>query len=156
MLLYGTIQGLNVTEGCVIYNFTSMNEKYPRLNLLPPIELGGEYDYNFDINYAQYILSDDNVFFDLMMIIYNLYQGHDVFILVDDDLEGLNESLLKFIQQRYGYNAYKINNLEDLLYTENTDFSKEGLLNLDIDKDRLSYMLESDRLKNGGKPYEYV
>ena len=140
MLLYGTIQGLNVTENCIIYNFSSLNEKYPRLNLYPPLEFGKEYDYNFD----------------MMMIVYNLYQGHDVFLLVDDDLEGLNESLLKFIQQRYGYNAYRINCLEDLLYTENTDFSTEGLINLDIDKDRLSYILESDRLQNGGKPYEYV
>ena len=156
MLLYGTIQGLNITDDCIVYNFSSLNENYPRLNLYPPLDFGKKYDYNFDLNYAQYILGNDNIFFDLMMIVYNLYQGRDVFLLVDDDLEGLNESLLKFIQQRYGYNACRINNLDDLLYAESTDFSEEGLRNLDIDKDRLSYMLESDRLQNGGKPYEYV
>ena len=89
-------------------------------------------------------------------IIYNLYQGKDVFILVDDNLIDLNESLFKFIQQRYGYNACRINNLEDLIYAENTDFSREGLCNLDIDKERLSYMLETERLKSGGKPYELI
>lgn len=156
MLLYGTIHGLNTTDNCIVYNFSSMNEQYMRLNLLPPLEFGKDYDYNFDMMYAQYILNNDNIFFDLMMIVYNLYQGKDVFLLVDDDVSGLNESLLKFIQQRYGYNASRINNLDDLLYAENTDFSREGLFNLDSDKERLSYMMESERLKNGGRPYEYV
>ena len=156
MLLYGTIENLNTPDNCIIYNFSSLNEKYTRLNLYPPKELGNKYDFNFDLNYAAYILNNDNIFFDLMMIIYNLYQGNNVYLLIDDDLSGLKDSLLKFIKQRYGYNATRINTLEDLIYSENTDFSKEGLLNLDIDKERLSYMLESERLKNGGTPYEYI
>ena len=133
-----------------------MNENYTRLNLLPPLEFGKDYDYNFDILYAQYILSNDNIFFDLMMIVYSLYQGKDVFLLIDDEVSGLNESLLKFIQQRYGYNASRINTLDDLLYSEDSDFSREGLINLDVDKERLSYMIESERLKNGGIPYEII
>jgi hypothetical protein len=157
MLYYGTIQGLNTTENCIVYNFTSLNETYPRLKLYPPENFNNNvYDYEFDYMYANYIIYNDNVFFDFMMIIYNLYQGKDVFILVDDNLIDLNESLFKFIQQRYGYNACRINNLEDLIYAENTDFSREGLCNLDIDKERLSYMLETERLKSGGKPYELI
>ena len=156
MLFYGTIQGLNTTENCIVYNFTSLNEKYPKLKLYPPEDFNYIYDYDFDYAYANYIINTDTVFFDFMMIIYNLYQGNDVFILVDDNLADLNESLFKFIQQRYGYNACRINSLEDLLYVENTDFSREGLCNLDIDKERLSYLLEYDRIKNGGKPYEQI
>ena len=156
MLLYGTTQNLNAPDGCIIYNFSSLNERYPRLNLMPPFEFGKNYDYNFDMNYANYILCNDNVFFDMMMIVYNLYQGKDIYLLVDDDLSGLNDSLFKFIQQRYGYNATRINTLDDLVYAENTDFSEEGLFYLDQDKERLSYLLESERLKNGGMPYEYI
>ena len=155
MLLYGTIQNLQLTSNCEVFCFTSLNESYERLNLLPPREFGYVYDYQFDMNYANYILSNDNVFFDLMRIIFNLYIGKDVFILVDDEMyaEGLNDSLLKFIQQRYGYNACRINSLEDFVMSEESGFTEMGLINLDYDKNRLSYMVESMRLSNGGTPY---
>lgn len=155
MLLYGTIQNLQITDKTKVYNFSSLNEWYTKLNLLPPREFGWEYDYTFDMRYAEYIMCNDIVFFDLMMIVFSLYQGEDIFILIDDNpmLEPMNDSLFKFIQQRYGYNSYRINSLTDFLYSDDSNFTEFGLQNLDLDKDRLSYMIERERILNGGKPY---
>ena len=153
MLLYGTVQNIVTTSNCEVYNFSSLAERYTRLHLLPPKEFGKDYNYQFDLMYAKWIFDNDEVFFDFMMIIYNLYLGKDVFIIVDNDLEQLNESLFKLIQQRYGYEANRINCQEDFLYTEESSFSELGLMNLDQDKDRLAYMLESMRLAQGGQPY---
>lgn len=153
MLLYGTVQNIVTTSNCEVYNFSSLTERYTRLHLLPPREFGKDYNYQFDLMYAKWIFDNDEIFFDFMMIVYNLYLGKDIFIIVDNDLEQLNESLFKLIQQRYGYEANRINCPEDFLYAEESSFSELGLMNLDQDKDRLAYMLESMRLAQGGQPY---
>lgn len=152
MLMVGTIQNLQVTDNTVVLNFSSLNEKYPKLDIYPPRELPGRSEYEFDMAYAQYIMSNDMVFFDFMQIPYNLYLGKDVFILIDDDAryEFLNESLLKFIQQRYGYNANYITCAEDFIYAEPGTFSEIGMANLIYDKERLSYIAEKSRLLSGG------
>lgn len=151
--MYGNVHNIITTSNCVVYNFSSFSEKYTQLHLLPPREFGRDFNYQFDINYAQFIFSNDEVFFDFMMIIYPLYQGQDVFLIIDDCVEGLNESLLKLIQQRYGYEANYIGSEEDFIYAQESSFSDIGLINLDQDKDRLAYMLESLRISQGGIPY---
>lgn len=153
--MYGSSKCLEFVNGCEVLNFTSLYERIPRLNLLPPREFGRNFDYDFDIVYAQWIFANDYVFFDFMRIIYSIYQGKDVFILIDDVFDQLNESLIKLIQQRYGYEAYKVESLEDYMYADNSNFSEIGLLNLDIDKDRLSYMLEAERIRQGGQVDEW-
>ena len=45
----------------------------------------------------------------------------------------ITESLLKLIQQRYGYNACIVNEVNDFLYVEESDFSVPGLFILDQD-----------------------
>jgi hypothetical protein len=155
MLLLGRFGNLATTDKTKILNFNSFNEKYPRLHLLPPYSLGAKSEYDFDVKYAQWIMNDKDAFIDFMQIIYPLYQGYDVFLLVDDGpvMEMLVESLQKFIQQRYGYNSAYITCMDDLLNAEDGDFSELGTLNLQADKERLSYMLESSRLRNGGYVY---
>ena len=68
----------------------------------------------------------------------------------------MNESLIKMIQQRYGYNAAVINDINDLDYVnpEDFSFSIQGLHNLDEDKKRLVMILESRRIQAGGRIYE--
>ena len=60
----------------------------------------------------------------------------------------LNESLMKFIQCRYGYNSSIVNTPEDYMvqstYDLESGFSIEGLGNIYMDKYRLSYLLESN------------
>lgn len=152
MLLLGRIQNLATTERTKILNFNSLNEKYPRLHLIPPLDLGSKNEYDFDMKYAYYLLNDPNAFIDLMQIMYPLYQGDDVFLLVDDGpiMEMIVESFQKFVQQRYGYNSAYITCLDDLLNADEGDFSELGTMNMRDDRERLSYMLESERLAAGG------
>lgn len=152
MFLVGTIQNLYKTENMVVYNFSSLNQMYPRLNLWPPNNLGAINEYDFDMKYAYYIMSNDNLFFDLMQIVYNLYLGKDVFLLVDDrdTFEDINESILKFIQQRYGYNATFITCIDDFINANETSYNDVGYYNIIADKERLAYIVESQRLAVGG------
>ena len=161
MLMYGEdrpdVLSLTFSGTGMIFNLTSYKEGYTRLNLLiPPNEIGGFTDRDFDIAYAQYIMNNDIVFCQFFWIIYNLYIGNHVFIIANpmDWSENILESLLKLIQQRYGYNAIKIDSDEDYIYAANymtTGFAPGfGLYNLDQDKERFTYLIESYRLSNNG------
>ena len=161
MLMYGEdrpdILSLKFSGKGIIFNLTSYKEGFNRLNLLvPPNELGRFTNRDFDIAYANYILQNDMVFIQFFWIIYNLYIGNNVFIIANPSewSENILESLLKLIQQRYGYNAIRIDSDEDYIYAENymkTGFAPGyGLYNLDQDKERFTYIIESYRLNNNG------
>ena len=160
MLYYGDSSNLGViSSDTLIFNITSMCEGLPRLQLVPPNTLGHLVDRDFDMTYANFIMSNDFAFTEFFTIIYNLYLGKDVYLVYakDDWSENMAESLNKLIQQRYGYNAIKISGLDDYIYANNNitcTFNPDyGLANLDIDKDRYSYISESCRLNNGGVIY---
>ena len=164
MLMVGKIQNLYTTNKTKILNFCSLNEQYPRLHLLPPMDFRmmpvsnpEMAEYEFDIRYANWLLQDSNAFIDLMQIVFSLYQGYDVFLLVSDDinLEAYTQSLLKFIQQRYGYNGFYITCIEDLFNAEDQVISGIGAVNLHDDKERLAYMLEEKRQSLGGFVNEF-
>lgn len=159
MLMYGDSNILSIKfsgEG-KIYNLTSLREGLDNLRLLiPPNNIGQTFDREFDINYANYIMDNDMVFCEFFRIIYDLYIGLDVVLISykDDWCENLLESLLKLIQQRYGYNSVKIDSDEDYIYARNNVFSDfapgYGVYNLDQDKERFSYIIENFRLHNNG------
>lgn len=162
MLMYGN--ALNIINTGIVYNLTSMKEGYPKLGeLIPPNEIGRFTGREFDIAYMNYIMSNDVVFKTFFDIIYSLYIGTDVYLIVNEEdwSENLVESLLKLIQQRYGYNACKINSFSDYLYhTTSTRYSSEfdpmfGVVNLDQDKERYTYIVENNRIKNGGSVINY-
>ena len=164
MLMVGKIQNLYTTNKTKILNFCSLNEQYPRLHLLPPMDFRmmpvsnpEMAEYEFDIRYANWLLQDSNAFIDLMQIVFSLYQGYDVFLLVSDDinLEAYTQSLLKFIQQRYGYNGFYITCIEDLFNAEDQVISGIGAVNLHDDNERLAYMLEEKRQSLGGFVNEF-
>ena len=152
--MYGPAKCMNIrfTGEGVEYNFTSFKEGGIRLShLLPNIDQISD-DFEFDLAYANYLMGDDQVFFEFFQIIHNLYLGKDVFIAVDPDenwAENVLESLLKFIQERYGYPAVKIESEEDYIFARNnfsSDFNLEyGLYNLDVDNQRFSDLLFSDK-----------
>lgn len=150
MLYYGNAS--NIQDQCVVLNFTSYIEGYRRLNLIPPNSLGASSEYDFDILYMQYIMSDDMRFVEFFNIISLLYTGRDVYIIVSDDdwSETLIESLLKLIQQRYGYNAVRIDSLEDVIYSDPAEFDRVfGIFNLDEDLERYTYIIESIKMRSG-------
>lgn len=143
----------------VVFNLTSLKEGFDRLNLLvPPNSLGRFTDRDFDIAYANYVMNNDPVFIQFFWVIYELYIGVNVLILANnsDWSENILESLLKLIQQRYGYNGVRIDSDEDYIYAMNTmnpDFAPGyGVYNLDMDKERFSYLLEDYRLKYNKLP----
>ena len=159
MLIYGdgvVIKDILEMPDFRVYNFSSLREGFPRLNLIPPHNLGANTEYEFDVKYAQYILNNDLIFMNFMTIIMELYYGHSVYLLISNDYwsELLIESLMKLIQQRYGVNGARVNTLEDLMFTVDSGFEEFGIMNLDMDKERYTYLDQQYKMmgaENDGK-----
>lgn len=166
-ILYGKSSALKyITEDYKIFNFNSSKEIGIPMNLYPPNSLGSISEYDFDCKYAQYIMNNDFMFSNLMNFIMCIYNRMNIFILINDDEESffnpdmvswnliLIESFLKFIQQRYGLNATYVNEYEDIIESNDVEFADYGIMNLDIDKERWTYLMEYNRIIiNGEKPY---
>ncbi len=153
MLYYGNesdeVINIGIINNMMIYSLASFREGFIKLNtLVPPNEIGRFSDRDFDIVYANYILNNEYTFTEFFQIIYNLY------INEMDFAENIIESMMKFIQQRYGYNGIKIDSDDDFIYAQNNYIGSFapgfGIYNLDIDKERFSYLIESYRLSNNG------
>lgn len=125
-----------------VFNLSSLKEGYEKLHILPLNNIQTYDEAEFDILYANMILSNDHMFMEFFKIIESLYIGQNVCILVGENhtFEYITESLMKLIQQRYGYICnyiYDINDIDDIEKQERSDFSLMGLYNLDIDKERI-------------------
>ena len=157
--MYGTSD--NIIDGAIIYNLTSLREGYQRFQfLIPPNTIGYLTNREFDIAYYQYIMNNDIVFGEFFQIISALYNGNNVYIIISENdwSENLVESLMKVIQQRYGYNAGKINCYDDYLFMMNNKYYSEfdyrfGLGNLDSDKERYAILVEGSRIHETGGTY---
>lgn len=140
----------------VIYNYTSLFEGIPQII---PLDLygvpswdDGSLTKNMDIIFQDRLLNDEQSFNGLMQIMDSFSKGMDVFLLIDNhgypNLENLNESLIKFIQLRYGFTPYQINelsDLDDISYYQSC--SVPGIINLDEDLRR--YKLNIQRAEMG-------
>lgn len=160
MLYYGN--GNYIPDDCKVVNLNSMREGYPRFKyLIPPNYIGKFLDRDFDIAYFNYIFQNDEVFYEFFSLIFEIYLNNNVFILVDENMdwsENISESLFKAIQQRYGYNAVRVNSEEDFIWNINSSSHPQfnpnwGLYNLDIDKERYSVLQEVSRIRAGGDIY---
>lgn len=120
-------------EEMLVYNFTSFSLNFEKINILPPV-VEQMPDFDYDVYFAQWILNNKDPFADFMKIIYGLYEGKTVYLCINDLLENVNESLLKLIQQRYGYIGNLIHSADDFNYLTCGTFTIEGLSNLDSDK----------------------
>lgn len=133
-------------QTATLFNLSSIINSGIRLPaLIPPlyflnqqIELDNE--KTFDMAYANYIMQNDAAFTDLFKIINTIYNGGTAIILYSDNeyTNIITESLLKFIQQRYGLNPiYIMNSIDDWdCITQDTRFNLLGVFNLDTDKER--------------------
>ena len=157
MLFFGNekdeVINIGISNNMIIYTLASFREGFNKLSIMPPNELGRFENRDFDIIYADYIINNDIIFINFFQIIYNLYIGKDVLIIYSEEFnfsENIIESVLKLIQQRYGYNAIRIDNDDDFIYAKNNNnpyFAPGyGLYNLDTDKERFTYMIEKYRL----------
>lgn len=162
MLIFGPYNCIPYSRDIVVYNYSSLTEHIPRMGLLvPPDVVQNMGEYELDVVYYNYIMNNDDLFILFMNIILPIYSGSDVYVCIskfgyNDYTNNMNESLIKMIQQRYGYNAAVINDISDLDYItpEDFSFSIQGLHNLDEDKKRLVIILESRRIQAGGRIYE--
>lgn len=132
----------------LVYNLSSSYIMGIKVDINPPYTTDVFDERTFDIQYANYLLNDNNAFIGLMQMIYNNYLGFNIFILVGVDSFGgrerVTESLMKFIQQRYSLIPRYISSFEDIPdYYEEDMIYVDGLFNLDIDKERYIYLTTS-------------
>lgn len=142
MLLVGRVNILNIViqniPNLFVYNLSSLLEGPVKLNIAPPYNISFD-ERTLDIEYAKYLMMDDNAFISLMEFMFHIYNGENVLILIgDDDIhEYAIESLQKFIQQRYGILSYNIQSEEDIHgLTDLSIFNLNGVYNFDLDKKR--------------------
>ena len=107
----------------VKYNLSHYYAEMPTLNSLVPssefipedILSGDCSNADFDQAYHNFIFNNDMAFSQLMSIIIPIYMNPDtlvhITILYNDYSNAFVESLIKLIQQRYGYNSYLINDV---------------------------------------------
>lgn len=139
MIIFGNINSfpVNCKENLMPVNFTGMSENIDRISTigLETIDIN---DPDFDKKFAEIMYNNDDNFISLFDIIQLLNSGYDIYVCISSGqiLDFLNESLAKFIQQRYGYNYQMINEVDDIDWYDDSSFSTTGLYNYDIDRDR--------------------
>lgn len=89
----------------------------------------------FDMQYASAVLNNPELFGSLINIMLRAYEGYLVCILVQRDpyRDAVMESLIKLIQQRYGYNCWIIEDFDDIEIMSEQMLLPNGLLTLDAD-----------------------
>lgn len=137
----------------VKYNLSSYYSDVPTLEGLLPLPgcisqeviLGDATDPAFDVEYHNYIINNPVSFLQFMSIIIPAYTSPDTMVQImirsSNYRDVITESLLKLIQQRYGYNACIVNEIDDFVYATESDFSIPGLFNLDQDLARWRTMV---------------
>lgn len=129
------------------FNMSSMYEGIETVsNLIPSYDIINNpalHDYNginFDAFYCSHVIENDAAFIDLMkiMIPANLNPDCLIHIMIKQSefRDVVTETLIKLIQQRYGYNCYIVNEIEDFIYTDESDFSIPGLFVFEQDRGR--------------------
>lgn len=145
----------------VMYNFSSLTQLVPRLVYLFPAFDPSVPREQLEYQYYQYLAFNENAFVELMQIMFPLYEGKDVFICISTGdvnvmTSWMNELLMGYIKDRYGYMPVIINESEDIIAFNESDFrfSLQGILNMDSDRERYMQEMEEQRLKAGGRPYD--
>lgn len=160
MLMYGLARNIPTTDDLVVFNISGFAQiGIPLDVLIPPNSLGVTSSKEFDLNYYNWIMNNDALFVEFFRIIQALYTGKKVYLVSGDYdwAENTTESILKLIQQRYGYNGVYINSDDDFIMLSQYEykFSKYGLANLDYDKNRYSYLVNRMELQTPGLKVRY-
>ena len=161
MIIFGNTQTLlKLPPGSFtnVYNLSSPYEFGIKLYSLIPFSLDIN-DPNFDFIYANYIMNTEKAFMEMMELVLNVYYGTDAYVLVEEDLNykyETAESLIKFLQQRYGILVYTVRDLEDLEGLKDTPLTSYGILNLDMDKDRYYESLPENVIEDIARQCYYM
>lgn len=135
----------NERSSFMVYNFSSLKDGIgKRLDLIPITKMN-VYEKDFDQMYYHYIIDNDIVFITFMKMIYQLYSGFNVYIMISDGYiyEALAESLTKVIQVRYGYNAQFVHEIDDINFYDDSEFSSSGVQIFEQDRNRFLNLLNA-------------
>ena len=104
----------------------------------------------FDMQYASAVLSNSELFGSLINIMLRSYEGYLVCILVQRDpyRDAVMESLIKLIQQRYGYNCWIIEDADDIEVVSEQMMYPDGLITLDNDIKQFNQMYSKGLVEN--------
>lgn len=159
MIIFGTLKAWRGLHGdhiaCNLNVPFSLGLGVVDVSCLTPIVPMGMYvdEYDYDCYLAQNIISNDYVFDTLMTnIMWPDYCGENVYVIVSE-VEALVpyvESLLKFIQDRYGFMPNWVNEPEDIPLCRPTEFSIEGRQQFQADKERFVYLHINDMMEQQG------
>lgn len=133
----------------VVFNISSYCQLGEKLDVTPPYTANiYQFDKDYDIAYANHILSNNLYFVNFFKMIYMNYLGYNVFVLVGTDenesRQKMTESLMKLIQQRYTFIPRYVRDLDDIPdYYDEDKVYVDGLFNLDADKERYLYLTTS-------------
>lgn len=125
-------------KNAVIYNLNANVTNFEQLYLMPPQGMLIS-SPEFDNAYIGLILSDDNYFVQFMRIIIPLFYGSDVYLLAYNEetvFNPITETILKLIQQRYGYNYQEVHFIYDIDFYIQSSFTTPGALQFDEDQAR--------------------
>jgi len=91
--------------------------------------------YDFDMQYASAIFNNPSLYESFMNIMIRAYEGYVVCILVQRDpyRDAVMESLIKLIQQRYGYSCWIIEDEGDADVIYEQMLNPYGIMTLDQD-----------------------
>jgi hypothetical protein len=104
----------------------------------------------FDMQYASAVLNTPELFGSLINIMLRAYEGFIVCILVQRDpyRDAVMESLIKLIQQRYSYNCWIIEDIDDIEVISEKMLFPNGLLTLDEDIKQYNQMYSKGLVGN--------
>ena len=139
----------------VIFNLSSYYSGYNNItNLITMANMSNTSEYliaqyvdmpEFDINYMNYVFNNKDLFNSILSIVHCATDGNNAIVLVKHDpfRDAIMESIIKLIQQRYGYQCWVVDSVDDLSCLSEPTFTPYGLMNLDEDLKRFNFKYEN-------------
>lgn len=90
---------------------------------------------SFDMQYAAALENNFTMYQCMMQMVVRSYEGYIVVVLVyrDPYRDAIMESLIKYIQQKYGHNCWVVEDVDDLMYIKDESFTPMGIKYVDDD-----------------------
>lgn len=142
MLIVGDIRSIPRIDNLVVLNLTSANSYYPLVDL---ISVTRTVEYNTALDdewFFNAVFLDNHYFMELMKIMNPLYEGKNVYLLINNHelLQPFNELITHLIISRYGYPSQYLNSITDFDEMDDSTFSFCGIKNMDADRSRMMHL----------------
>lgn len=126
---------------CLVNVGYSLAPLIPDPNYIPEEVLKDMESEEFARVYGEFVLNNREQFMTFMALMLPLYNDPLACVIIYTSSSPyrdlLCESLIKLIQQRYGYSSYIVNTIDDMLCVgDNMSFSPRGILMIQEDSDK--------------------